>query len=135
MITFERKIYQKLLQWKAESQGNEALLIEGARRVGKSTVVETFAQREYKSYILIDFNDCEASVKKAFDKLNDLNNFFAVLSYTYGVTLYPRNSLIIFDEVQKFPKARQSIKKLVKDGRFDYIEGGFFSLTRLRSAV
>ena len=79
MITFERKIYQKLLQWKAESQGNEALLIEGARRVGKSTVVETFAQREYKSYILIDFNDCEVSVKKAFDKLNDLNNFFAVL--------------------------------------------------------
>ena len=124
MITFERKIYQKLLQWKAESQGNEALLIEGARRVGKSTVVETFAQREYKSYILIDFNDCEVSVKKAFDKLNDLNNFFAVLSYTYGVTLYPRNSLIIFDEVQKFPKARQSIKKLVKDGRFDYIETG-----------
>lgn len=124
MITFERKIYQKLLQWKTESQGNEALLIEGARRIGKSTIVETFAQREYKSYILIDFNDCEASVKKAFDKMSDLNSFFTTLSYTYGVTLYPRNSVIIFDEVQRFPKARQSIKKLVKDGRFDYIETG-----------
>jgi len=124
MITFERKIYQKLLQWKAESQGSEALLIEGARRIGKSTIVEVFAQREYKSYILIDFNDCEPSVKKAFDKMNDLDSFFTVLSYTYGVTLHPRNSLIIFDEVQRFPKARQSIKKLVKDGRFDYIETG-----------
>lgn len=124
MITFERKIYQKLLQWKTESQGSEALLIEGARRIGKSTIVETFAQREYKSYILIDFNDCETSVKKAFDKMSDLNSFFTTLSYTYGVTLHPRNSVIIFDEVQRFPKARQSIKKLVKDGRFDYIETG-----------
>ena len=124
MITFERKIYQKLLQWKTESQGSEALLIEGARRIGKSTIVETFAQHEYKSYILIDFNDCETSVKKAFDKISDLNSFFTTLSYTYGVTLHPRNSVIIFDEVQRFPKARQSIKKLVKDGRFDYIETG-----------
>lgn len=124
MIKFKRKIYQKLLQWKAESQGSEALLIEGARRIGKSTIVETFAQHEYKSYILIDFNDCEASVKKVFEKMSDLNSFFTTLSYTYGITLHPRDSVIIFDEVQKFPKARQSIKKLVKDGRFDYIETG-----------
>lgn len=103
---------------------SEALLIEGARRIGKSTIVETFAQHEYKSYILIDFNDCEASVKKAFDKMSDLNSFFTTLSYTYGITLHPRDSVIIFDEVQKFPKARQSIKKLVKDGHFDYIETG-----------
>ncbi|MDD6091212.1 MAG: AAA family ATPase [Hallerella succinigenes] len=95
-----------------------------ARRIGKSTIVETFAQHEYKSYILIDFNDCEASVKKAFDKMSDLNSFFTTLSYTYGITLHPRDSVIIFDEVQKFPKARQSVKKLVKDGRFDYIETG-----------
>lgn len=94
---------------------SEALLIEGARRIGKSTIVETFAQHEYKSYILIDFNDCEASVKKAFDKMSDLNSFFTTLSYTYGITLHPRDSVIIFDEVQKFPKARQSVKKLVKD--------------------
>ncbi|MCF0215954.1 MAG: ATP-binding protein [Fibrobacteraceae bacterium] len=123
-MTFERKIYQKMLQWKAESQGSDALLIEGARRIGKSTVAEIFAKREYESYILIDFNDCEQHVKKAFDKMSDLNSFFTMLSYTYGVTLHPRKSLIIFDEVQSFPKARQSIKKLVKDGRFDYIETG-----------
>lgn len=124
MITFKRKIYQRLLDWKANSKGKDALLIEGARRIGKSTIVEEFARNEYRSYILIDFNDCEKSVLNAFDKMGDLSAFFNTLSYTYGVNLYPRETLIIFDEVQRFPKARQSIKKLVKDGRFDYIETG-----------
>ncbi|SHH88416.1 hypothetical protein SAMN05720766_1332 [Fibrobacter sp. UWH9] len=124
MIIFRRKIYQELLNWKEESKGREALLIEGARRIGKSAIVEEFAKNEYRSYILIDFNDCEKAVLDAFDKMNDLSAFFNILSYTYGVNLYPRESLIIFDDVQRFPKARQSIKKLVKDGRFDYIETG-----------
>ena len=101
------------------------MLIEGARRIGKSTIVEEFANAEYKSYILIDFNDVSKVVTEAFDNyLGDLDNFFLILSTEYNKTLYPKESLIIFDEIQKFPKARQSIKKLVKDGRYDYIETG-----------
>lgn len=101
------------------------MLIEGARRIGKSTIVEEFAKAEYKSYILIDFNDVSKVVTEAFDNyLGDLDNFFLILSTEYNKTLYPKESLIIFDEIQKFPKARQSIKKLVKDGRYDYIETG-----------
>lgn len=124
-MILKRKIYAKLLDWKNVTKGSKALLIEGARRIGKSTIVEEFAKNEYKSYILIDFNDATDIVFDAFNKyLNDLDTFFMILSTEYGKQLYPRESLIIFDEVQQFPKARQSIKKLVKDGRYDYIETG-----------
>lgn len=122
---FKRKIYDKLLAWKNENHGEKALLIEGARRIGKSTVSEEFAKNEYKSYIIIDFNDVSDIVIDAFNKyLNDLDTFFLILTTEYNTALYPRESIIIFDEIQKFPKARQSIKKLVKDGRYDYIETG-----------
>lgn len=124
-MVFKRKIYSKLLDWKKNASGEKALMIEGARRIGKSTIVEEFAKNEYKSYILIDFNDVSNIVTDAFNKyLNDLDTFFMILSTEYNKTLYPKESIIIFDEVQKFPKARQSIKKLVKDGRYDYIETG-----------
>ena len=121
---FERKIYQHILQWKQENQGKSALLIEGARRIGKSTIVEQFAQREYKSYILIDFNKASQKVKSLFDDLMDLDYIFLYLQSAYKKTLYPRESVIIFDEVQKCPLARQAIKYLVQDGRYDYIETG-----------
>lgn len=131
---FERKIYKKLLDWKRNGAGEKALLIEGARRIGKSTIVEEFGKKEYKSYILVDFNDISNVVIDAFEKyLNDLDTFFLILSTEYNKTLYPKESLIIFDEIQKYPKARQSIKKLVKDGRYDYIETG--SLISIRENV
>ncbi len=124
-MLFKRKIYEKLLHWKKNSHGTKALMVEGARRIGKSTIVEEFARNEYQSYILIDFNDASEVVNDAFSNyLQDLDTFFMILSTEYGKTLYPGKSLLIFDEIQKFPKARQSIKKLVKDGRFDYIETG-----------
>lgn len=122
---FKRKIYNELLNWKKNDSKEKALLIEGARRIGKSTIAEEFAKNEYKSYILIDFNDVSKNILFAFDNyLNDLDNFFFILSTEYNVKLYPGKTLIIFDEVQRFPKARQSIKKLVKDGRYSYIETG-----------
>ncbi len=131
---FKRKIYEKMLAWKKESSGEKALLIEGARRIGKSTIAEEFGKNEYKSYIVIDFNDASDAIKKAFERyLNDLDTFFLVLSTEYNVTLHRNESLIIFDEIQQFPKARQSIKRLVKDGRFDYIETG--SLISIRENV
>lgn len=124
-MIFKRKIYSKLLDWKEKSGGEKALLLEGARRIGKSTIVEEFAKAEYKSYILIDFNDASRLVMDAFDKyLGDLDTFFMIISTEYGKQLYHGESLIIFDEVQRFPKARQSIKRLVKDGRYHYIETG-----------
>lgn len=125
MIVFKRKIYNKLLDWKQSASGSKALLIEGARRIGKSTIVEEFAKQEYKSYILIDFNTASEIVKSAFNSyINDLDTFFMLLSSEYGVRLYRRDSLIIFDEIQKFPKAREAVKYLVADGRYDYIETG-----------
>lgn len=131
---FKRKIYEKMLEWKKESSGEKALLIEGARRIGKSTISEEFGKNEYKSYIIVDFNDASNVIKDAFDKyLNDLDTFFLILSTEYNTTLYRNESLIIFDEIQQFPKARQSIKKLVKDGRYDYIETG--SLISIRENV
>ncbi|MEG0366629.1 MAG: AAA family ATPase [Coprobacillus sp.] len=131
---FKRRVYDDLLEWKNNTAKEKALLIEGARRIGKSTVVEEFAKNEYKSYIFIDFNDASNGVKDAFHRyLNDLDTFFMIISVEYGVQLYERESLIIFDEVQQFPKARQSIKKLVKDGRYDYIETG--SLISIRENV
>lgn len=124
-MIFERKIYDKFLAWKHETAGKKALLVEGARRVGKSTVVEEFAKREYKSYILIDFVKASDDVKSLFHlHLNDLDTFFMLLSVQYGKELYPRESIIIFDEVQLFPKAREAIKYLVADGRYDFIETG-----------
>lgn len=121
---FKRKIYDKLLNWKKSSKGRTALLIEGARRVGKSTIVKEFAKNEYKSFILIDFAFAPKQVKTLFEDLHDLNYFFLQLQLQYGVDLYERDSLIIFDEVQFNPLARQAIKMLVEDGRYDYIETG-----------
>ncbi len=121
---FERKIYQKMLKWKNESNGKTALLIKGARRVGKSTVAEEFAQKEYSSYILIDFSVAGSEVRNLFKDLSDLNYIFLRLQLIYHVNLENRKSVIIFDEVQTEPLARQAIKHLVKDGRYDYIETG-----------
>lgn len=133
-MIFKRKIYDKLLAWKAESAGKKALLIEGARRIGKSTIAEEFARNEYKSYILIDFARAPETVKEYFRlHLNDLDTFYMLLSVQYGVELYPRESIIVFDEVQLFPKAREAIKYLVADGRFDFIETG--SLISIRENV
>ncbi len=133
MSLFKRKIYDKLLRWKEESAGRTALLIEGPRRVGKSTVAEEFGRREYKSFLLIDFSTCSLAVKKLFDDLSDLNYIFLQLQLEYHVQLHERESLLIFDEVQLCPKARQAIKALVKDHRYDYIETG--SLISIRKNV
>lgn len=121
---FKRKIYDKLLEWKKESDGHTALLVEGARRIGKSTVVEEFGKNEYESYILIDFAFAPQSVKDLFLDMSDLNYFFLQLQLQYHIDLVERKSLIIFDEVQFCPLARQAIKVLVKDHRYDYIETG-----------
>jgi hypothetical protein len=121
---FKRKIYQKMLQWKTSSNGQTALLIKGARRVGKSTIVDEFAKREYQSYIFIDFSLASKEVLNLFQDLSDLNYIFLRLQLIYHVNLITRNSVIVFDEVQQAPLVRQSIKHLVKDGRYDYIETG-----------
>lgn len=130
---FRRKIYDKLLAWKNDSNGRTAVLIEGPRRVGKSTVVEAFGKNEYKSYILIDFAFAPERVKALFDDVSDLDYLFLQLQLQFQVDLHERDSLIIFDEVQFCPKARQAIKKLVADGRYDYIETG--SLISIRKNV
>lgn len=121
---FKRKLYDRLLEWKRVQNGKTAILIEGARRVGKSTLVEQFAKNEYESYILIDFNEASPEVKALFDNLMNKEYIFLQLQAFYNVVLRPRRSVIIFDEVQKCPAARQAIKYLVKDGRYDYIETG-----------
>ena len=123
-MVFKRKIYQKMLAWKRESQGETALLIEGARRVGKSTIVREFAKNEYKSYAIFDFSKATKGEKALFDDLSDMDYFFSRLRVLKDVTLYERESVIVFDEVQKYPIARQAIKALVEDGRYDYIETG-----------
>lgn len=121
----ERKIYNDLLRWKRDENGRVALLIEGARRIGKSYIVEEFARNEYKSYILVDFAHIGNAMKAVFDEyLNEMSLFLMYLQNVAGVELYERESLIIFDEVQKYPMARQAIKHLVADGRYDYIETG-----------
>lgn len=133
-MVFKRKIYNKLKKWKMDTNGSKALFIEGARRIGKSTIVEEFARKEYKSYIMIDFNDASEAVKDAFlNYMQDLDTFFMLLSTAYGKTLYPGESVLIFDEIQQFPRARQSVKRLVKDGRFHYIETG--SLVSIKENV
>jgi hypothetical protein len=129
---FNRKIYQQMLQWKAESKGKSALLVEGARRVGKSTQVRLFAQQEYASFIMIDFADLSPEVDSLIENhLSDLNYLFMRLQLLFRTPLYERKSVIIFDEVQLKPKVRQAIKYLVQDGRYDYIEtGSLISLKR-----
>lgn len=130
----KRKIYDQLLKWKHEHQGRTALLIEGARRIGKSYIVEEFARHEYKSYILVDFNDMDDSLREIFDHyLSQRDDFFMRLSLYFGVRLYERDSLIIFDEVQQYPRARAAIKYLVSDGRYDFIETG--SLVSIKKNV
>ncbi len=123
-MIFERKIYTDLLHWKNESQGKTAILIQGARRIGKSTIAEEFAKNEYETYILIDFSNTSKEIKSLFEDMSDLNNFFRMLQFYTNTTLVNRKSVIIFDEVQLFPLARQAIKHLVKDARYDYIETG-----------
>ena len=123
-MIFRRKLYNGMLRWKNERKGTTALLIKGARRVGKSTLAEEFAKNEYKTYILIDFAHVSPKMAALFEDMSDLNFFFMHLQLETGVTLYERESVIIFDEVQLQPKARQAIKYLVKDGRYDYIETG-----------
>lgn len=124
-MVLKRKIYDKLLDWKKTCNGTKAILIEGARRIGKSTICEEFAKNEYSSYIIIDFAKKDRTVENYFESyLNDLDTFFMMLSSYYGKKLEKRKSLIIFDEVQMFPQARAAIKYLVADGRFDYIETG-----------
>ncbi|MBO7596130.1 MAG: ATP-binding protein [Bacteroidales bacterium] len=132
-MIFKRKLYSEMLQWKQQWQGKYALLIEGARRVGKSTLAENFAKNEYKSYILIDFSKSSLQVRELFDDINDLDFFFFKLQGIFKIQLIERQSVIIFDEVQNEPKARQAIKHLVKDGRYDYIETG--SLISIRKNV
>ena len=121
----KRKIYNELLKWKKENNGEVALLIDGARRIGKSYIAEQFAKENYKSYILIDFNKVGKDIKELFDNyLDNLDMFFMYLSSYYKKDLYERETLIIFDEVQLYPRARSAIKYLVADGRYDYIETG-----------
>ena len=121
---FKRKIYNKMLQWKQERNGKTALLLKGARRVGKSTIVEQFARNEYESYLLIDFSIASKEVRSLFNDLMDLDYIFLRLQAIYHVNLVQRRSVVVFDEVQNCPLARQAIKHLVKDGRYDYIETG-----------
>ena len=121
---FKRKVYDQLLNWKKEWDGQYACLLEGARRVGKTTIAEEFARNEYDSYILIDFSNISKEMLDVFEDISKIDRFFLRLQMETGVELYERKSVIIFDEIQLFPKARQAIKHLVKDGRYDYIETG-----------
>ena len=130
---FKRKIYAKMLEWKRRSKGSTALLIEGARRIGKSTIVEEFAKNEYESYILIDFSRAGKDLKDLFDDLSSTDYLFMQLQLLFNTKIFERKSLIIFDEVQFCPKARQAIKLLVEDGKYDYIETG--SLISIRKNV
>ncbi len=130
---FRRKIYKTLLDWKNTSQGKTALLIEGARRVGKSTIAAEFARNEYRSHIIIDFSRASRAVRDLFDDMSDLDYLFLQLQLQYNVRLFERDSLIVFDEVQLCPNARQAIKHLVADGRYDYLETG--SLLSIRKNI
>ena len=126
-MDIKRKAYDSLIQWKNSSERSKAIMIKGARRVGKSYLAEQFAKREYRSYILIDFASPLKGTIDIFNKYGNsesLNEFFNQLSVLYGKPLYERSSVIIFDEIQKYPKARELVKYLVADGRYDYIETG-----------
>lgn len=133
-MELKRKIYDRLVKWKDSGNGSTAMLIDGARRVGKSYIAKQFAKKNYKSYIMIDFGNVSSEILDLFEnESSDFDLFFAKLSAFYSTSLYHRDSLIIFDEVQQFPRARQLIKYLVEDGRFDYLETG--SLIRLKKNV
>ena len=121
---FRRKFYDVMLEWKNTSNGKSALMIDGARRIGKSTIAETFAQNEYDDYLLIDFVTASKEIKDCFENIGKIDEFFRLLFLYTEKTLVPGNTVIVFDEVQKFPLARQAIKYLVKDGRYHYIETG-----------
>ena len=121
---FKRKFYEKMLAWKRDKDGSTALLIKGARRVGKSTIAEEFAKNEYESYILVDFTKVGPEIPALFNDVSDLDRIFMALQFYFNVTLIPRKSVIILDEIQECPKARQAIKELVGDHRYDYIETG-----------
>ena len=121
---FKRKIYSQILQWKQQSAGSTALMIQGARRVGKSTITQEFAKKEYESFISIDFSEAEQVIIDLFEDKVPLDYLFLTLQNFYGTKLHERKSVIIFDEIQLCPSARQAIKRLVRDGRFDYIETG-----------
>ena len=132
-MIFKRKLYDKMLEWKQQWGGQYALLIKGARRVGKSTLVEEFAKREYKSFILIDFSRKQKRITSLFDDMSDLDFFFLRLQQETGVVLHRRDSVVVFFFFLDFPPARQAIKHLVKDGRYDYLETG--SLISIRKNV
>ena len=133
-VIVKRKIYGELIEWKKSWSGRRALLINGARRVGKSYIAEEFAKNEYKTYILIDFSICGDEIKDIFrNYIHDLDSFFMQMSVAYGVKLYNRETLFIFDEIQMFPQARGAIKHLVADGRYDYLETG--SLVSIKKNV
>ena len=134
-MDFRRKFYDVLLDWKHTFDGKNAILIEGARRIGKSTIAETFAKNEYRDYILLDFARESPDVKRLFaDGLSDMDSFFNNLFVLKQKELAPRESVIILDEIQLFPQARQAIKYLVQDGRFDYIETGSLITIKKKSA-
>ena len=124
LMAFRRKLYDEMLQWKQQRNGSTALLIRGARRVGKSTLVTEFAKNEYDAHIIIDFSNASKQINALFEDMMDLDLFFFQLQNIFNVRLTERKSVIVFDEVQLQPLARQAIKHLVKDGRYDYIETG-----------
>lgn len=123
-MEIRRKIYEKMLNWKSECNGSKSLFLEGARRIGKSTIAQKFARNEYETFILVDLNNVSKKIKENFNNLNNLDLFYQTLSLEYNVRLHRRHSLIIFDEIQKFPRAREAMKYLVQDGRYDFIETG-----------
>lgn len=133
---FKRKIYEKMLKWKRERNGSTALLIKGARRVGKSTIAAEFAKKEYKSFIKIDFAKVNSEVRALFDDVSDMDFLFLQLQSLFKTTLYRRESVIVLDEIQKCPQARQAIKYFVEDGRFDYIEtGSLMSIRKYKRGI
>ena len=122
---FERKVYQEILKWKREYAPKYALFLKGARRVGKTTLAEKLGKEEYRSYILVRFDQTGDDINRLFtDSLRDLDSLFNTLQFEYNTRLYPRESLIILDEIQLFPPARQALKTLLEDGRYDYVETG-----------
>ena len=131
---FKRRAYDELLRWKRESNGSRALLLEGARRVGKSTLAKEFAEKEYAAHLVIDFSEASDDLKSLFlEYRSDVDSFFMYLQAFTGVSLPRRDSLVVFDEVQRFPAAREFVKQLVADGRYDYLETG--SLISIRRNV
>lgn len=133
---FKRKIYAAMEEWKRERNGETALLIKGARRVGKSTIATEFAKNEYESFIKIDFAEASSDIINMFDDLRNLDYLFLQLQSLYETPLYDRKSVIIFDEIQKCPKAREAIKYLVADGRYDYIEtGSLMSIRKYKRGI